>query len=529
MARTEGRGAEVAGTPARLRADALALALLLAQGAALLAALWGLVRSPLSFDEQWRAYYVSLGTGLWDQLHTSSAPFTAGWVGLEQAAAALLGTTEWGLRLPMALAIPATALATYRLGRRWLRPPAAFLVAAALAVDGSVLVYGLLLKPFVFDGFWTVVATLLWLRLDEGGGRWPLRTLGHLALGLVTVAAVPTVLVLAPLLVLGLVRADREGWRRWLGQLGLSALTALVAAVHLLVFIAPQTRVLAAPYWVDHFAPVDQGAAAVVRFVGRQLAGYVPELATSTYLDPDVADPLWQQATKTSPAPGLGLLVSAALLVALAAGAAACLRRRDGRALLAAVAGALAGELAGALLHKWPFGLVRANLFLLPLLYVLAAVGAARLVGAAWPVGATRSPRPSLPRWVAVPAALLVAAAIVVAGGYGVRNLASLQQRWDAPGLATEVRAAVAVVRTSAATDDLVIVTGDQRGWSWYMDRYRGYPALVDRSPRIPAGQTLHAALFRPTQLDPFLAAHHQAINLFVFEFVYETGSAPAA
>ena len=340
MARTEGRGAEVAGTPARLRADALALALLLAQGAALLAALWGLVRSPLSFDEQWRAYYVSLGTGLWDQLHTSSAPFTAGWVGLEQAAAALLGTTEWGLRLPMALAIPATALATYRLGRRWLRPPAAFLVAAALAVDGSVLVYGLLLKPFVFDGFWTVVATLLWLRLDEGGGRWPLRTLGHLALGLVTVAAVPTVLVLAPLLVLGLVRADREGWRRWLGQLGLSALTALVAAVHLLVFIAPQTRVLAAPYWVDHFAPVDQGAAAVVRFIGRQLAGYVPELATSTYLDPDVADPLWQQATKTSPAPGLGLLVSAALLVALAAGAAACLRRRDGRALLAAVAGA---------------------------------------------------------------------------------------------------------------------------------------------------------------------------------------------
>ena len=119
--RSDGQGPEAPGPPALVRADVLAMALLAAEGAALLVLLWGLVASPLSFDEQWRAYYVSLGTGLWDQLDTSSAPFTAGWVGLEQAAAALAGTTEWGLRLPMALAVPATAMATYWLGRRWLR------------------------------------------------------------------------------------------------------------------------------------------------------------------------------------------------------------------------------------------------------------------------------------------------------------------------------------------------------------------------------------------------------------------------
>jgi hypothetical protein len=55
------------------------------------------------------------------------------------------------------------------------------------------------------------------------------------------------------------------------------------------------------------------------------------------------------------------------------------LRSRDGRALLVAISGALAGQLAGSLLHKWPFGYVRANPFLLPLLYLMAGIGATRL------------------------------------------------------------------------------------------------------------------------------------------------------
>jgi hypothetical protein len=160
------REAQQVGSPFRTFARALPLALLLVEGTALLLLLRGLIGGPLTFDEQWRAYYISLGTGLWGQLHTSSAPFTAGWIGLEWVAAALLGATEWALRLPMAVAIPAMAMTTYWLARRWLRPVAAFLVAAVLMVNGSVLVYGLLLKPFVFDGLWTVVAVLLWLHLD---------------------------------------------------------------------------------------------------------------------------------------------------------------------------------------------------------------------------------------------------------------------------------------------------------------------------------------------------------------------------
>ena len=82
-----------------------------------------------------------------------------------------------------------------------------------------MLVYGLLLKPFVFDGLWTVVAVLLWLRLDQAGSRWPVPVAGHLGLGLLTVAAVPTVFVLAPLLTLGLLRAARGAgggcWTSW--------------------------------------------------------------------------------------------------------------------------------------------------------------------------------------------------------------------------------------------------------------------------------------------------------------------------
>jgi hypothetical protein len=213
-----------------------------------------------------------------------------------------------------------------------------------------------LLKPFIFDGLWTVVAMLLWLRLDQAGVRWPIRVLGYLGLGLLIVAAVSTVLVLGPLLALGLVRAARGSRRQLLAQLGLSTLTLMVAAVHLVVFIAPQRRVLAAPYWVEYFVPLDGGVAPALRFAWQHLTSYLPELTSSTYLPPDVDDPLWQQATKTPPPPSLGLLLSAALLAALVAGTATCLRSRDGRALLTAVSGALAGQLAGSLLHNWPFG-----------------------------------------------------------------------------------------------------------------------------------------------------------------------------
>jgi hypothetical protein len=137
--------------------------------------------------------------------------------------------------------------------------------------------------------------------------RWPVRLLGYLGLGLITAIAVPTVLVLGPLLVLGLVRAARDSFRQLLAQLGLTVLTAGLAAVHLVTFIVPQSRVLAAPYWVRHFAPLDQGVVAPLRFIWQQLTGYLPEMATSTYLPPDVEDPLWQQATKVPPSQSLGL------------------------------------------------------------------------------------------------------------------------------------------------------------------------------------------------------------------------------
>jgi len=511
------REAQQVESPVRTFPDALPLALLLVEGTALLLLLHGMIGSPLTFDEQWRAYYISLGTGLWGQLDTSSAPFAAGWVGLEWAAVGLLGTTEWALRLPMALAIPAMAMATYWLARRWLGPVAAFLVAAALMVSGSVLVYGLLLKPFVFDGLWTVVAVLLWLRLDGDRVRWPVRLLGYLGLGFITVAAVPTVFVLGPLLTLGLVRAARGSVGRLLAQLGLTALTAALAAVHVVTFIVPQSRILEGAYWVRHFTPLDQGVAPMLRFVWQQLAGYLPEMVTSTYLPPDVDDPLWQQATKVPPSQSLGLLLSAALLVALVTGTGVLLRSRDGRALVVAISGALAGQLTGSMLRIWPFGLVRANLFLLPLLFLVAGIGATRLATGAW------SPPRRVPRLAAALLALLVVTGIVVGGAYGARNLASLHQRWDAPGLASHLRSAVAAVRTEAAPDDLVIITGNQRGWSWYMEHYRGFPPSVGRAPRIPAEQTLHSAVFRRTQVDPWLAAHRQASSLFVFEFVYRT------
>jgi hypothetical protein len=79
------------------------------------------------------------------------------------------------------------------------------------------------------------------------------------------------------------------------------------------------------------------------------------------------------------------------------------------------------------------------------------------------------------------------------------------------------------VIRTHATPDDLVVVTGDQRGWTFYMEHYGGYPPPVGQSPSIPSQRTLHSAIFRPAVLDPWLAAHRNASDLFVFEFVYDT------
>lgn len=125
----------------------------------------------------------------------------------------------------------------------------------------------------------------------------------------------------------------------------------------------PQTLLLSYPYWQRYFVPHRPGAAA--GFLAEQLASYLPRLLTGAA----------QQADNSINAPFLHALptwlaVPAAVagVAALTLGARSLLRTASGRGLLVATTGALALQAMASWAELWPFGFVRVNVFLVPLL-----------------------------------------------------------------------------------------------------------------------------------------------------------------
>ena len=509
--------------------DLLAVAGLLIEAGLIEFFLRHLLARPFYYDEASRAYEIAQGGAFLSHLRTAAAPLSLGWVSIENAARLVLGDTEAALRAPMFAVLPVLGMATYILSRRWLGPVVSFWAAALLLVNGWIVNYALQLKSYSYEGLFAVAAVAVYLLAQRTSWRRA-ELLGlYAALGLTCVFSLPNLLVVGPLLGLDLIRTvrgrDLGAWR-----IAGAALAGVIALVHYVAFVAPQAGVAGTGFFTANYAP--HGLGAFARFAAAGFGSYVPSMVIG------VAGGAANSAPSYPPPGAAGYLLIAVLVVLLAAGVVAAVRDAAGRALVTAVGGALLLELAASAARRWPFGLIRVNIFVLPLLYILGAIGAVWLARAliGEPGGYRTRPVSAQRRRVA---ALVVAAAAFIgaAAGAGVstaRTFAETSRLAAEPTWWGATRAAVAEARLAGAPDDLVIIRADRSPpawyaapWLYYMDEYQGYPAAVAARPPIPASNTLAVYRVTPPAVARFLAAHPGSRVVFLLEYLVPGATFP--
>lgn len=480
-----------------------------------------LLNRPFFYDEAWRAYDISLGTGFFSHLNESGAPLALGWVAIEDASRLALGNTEAGLRGPMFLALPVLGIATYLLARKWLGVAVSFCVAALLIVNPWTVNNALQLKSYSYEGILTVATIALILLVERKTWRPVPLLLLYAALGLTAVFSLPNLFILGPLLLLDLVRAIRSRDRLWLRIAG-EAVAGLIALAHYALFVRPQAEVASTSFWLSNYAPKQPGP--FFHFVIQQLVGFDPLMVTG------VATAENQFPTYTLPTVAHELL-AAGILILLAAGVWAAVRDAAARVIVVALGGALLLELIASTVRRWPFGMTRVSLFLLPLFYVLLGIGAVWLARAALGrlAGLSRLARRGRLAWWQVPACaafLAVLVAILVPGGTATaRALMETHHMQSRPTEFSYVKAAVAKARKRIVPGDLTIVRTDRHqsmwyaeGWLYYMNNYQGYPASVARLPRIPDSDSISVYRLTPASVAAFLTAHPHSPAIYLLE-----------
>lgn len=488
----------------RLLDDRRASLLLLAITGVVLLVEAPVIGRPLWFDEQWRATHIAVWDGWTGGFDTASVPSAYGWMLLHKLSAGVLGYRDLALRLPMVAMLPALVLVVHRLARLWVRPSVAVVTAALVGVNGSLLVYGLQEKPYLMDAACSALAVYAWERARRlpgtGRGVWGWYTvLAAAALG-----SLPALLVIAPLLALdGLHALRRRRWRRLVPAVAAGAL----ALGHALVILAHQPAASAEPYWQAFFlsrAPAE----ALTQLVGA-VTSFVPDIALSALLAPDEVDPngLYLGTTLLTRPGGLVAAVVGVFAVVLWVSAVvAGLRDRAYASLFTAIGGAAALVVALSAMQKWTLGYTRTNLFLVPLLYVAAAVGAEALlrVGSRGTAASWRRP---------LTAVLL--AFTVVAGTVGGRWAWSLREFADRPLLAERMPELVSTIRAQAAPGDVVVVVGATIDADVYEYWMRHADSTSQRGVEVPSTDTL-VTFGDPAQLDTFLQQHADARQVFV-------------
>jgi hypothetical protein len=511
--------------------ERLALALLVLELVVLLSQVRLGLSKPFWYDEQWRAYHVSLaGPSFWRQIRQANSPIAGGWVLLEKGAALLLGNLEWALRLPMALGFALAVVFTWLVGRRLLGRVGGLLVAGALAINGPLFAYAPELKPYTVEAMATVGALLLWLwARDPDRGQWR-RLAAYTGIGLLAVLATGLIFVLVPLFALDLAavvpsrRSPVELARlrfRWPsrsgsasparalgGRLVPDAVAGGIALTHLVWFVLPQSVQLGATYWRAQFVPHGSVGQAW-HFAVTQVAGWVPEVVTGTL----------------RPSAAIGWLLGLALLAGTAV---AIVLERRLLVLPVTLFGALALEYVAAARWRWPFGFVRVNLFLVPLVYLLAGAGIVRSLallarfargrlggdgGWAW----LRQPSASAR---AVGAALLALAltTTLVVTGCGVvpdslKQVQATSAQTHEQGWGDGIRELVRQVRQQQEPGSLAVVGGVMgvKGWAYYMWSYAGWEPSLRAEPPIPPARTLLLSSPDQRAMAAFLATHRSA------------------
>ncbi len=500
-------------------ADLIAIACLVIEAGIIVFFLRHLLTRPFYYDEGWRAYEIAQGPGFLGHLPAAVGPLSLGWLAIENAARVALGDTEAGLRTPMFLVLPVLGPATYLLARRWLGVLVSFCVAGLLLVNLWIVNYGLQLKSYPYEALFAIVTVALYLLVRRAAWR-PAQLLGlYAALGLTCVFSLPNLFVAIPLLALDLVETVRARHRIALRVAG-EALAGAIALANYVLFLAPQSGVVGTNYFNAQYPPAGIGGFA--RFTVDGLKSWVPGIITGV-----------AGATNATPRYALPPLahhvLAIGLVILLAAGVVAAVRDVAGRALIVAVGGALLFELVGAARHTWPFGLIRQNILVLPLLYVLGGIGAVWLARALRGARRTEGGAAAATWWraLALAAAGAMLAVTVAAGGVATaKALVESSALQTKPTMFGGVKDAVAVTRKAAAPGDLVIIRADRptpvwygTQWLYYMESYAGWPSAVAARPRIPARDTLSVVYVTPGAVDRFLAAHRGSPAIFLLEF----------
>jgi hypothetical protein len=510
------------------------------------------VTRPLWYDEQWRAFHFSLtGPEFWTGIRDANAPLAGGWVALVKLSTSLLGNREVPLRLPGVLAFLAIGVATYALARHFLGTPGSFLVAAAVVVNGSILELGLQLKPFGLEVLAAELAFLLWLGAQRPGRGLAARLAGYTGIGLCAVAGTAAAFVVGPLLLVDAVRAARE---RTLGRLLPPSVAGAIALVHLQGFVLLQTRQTKGDYWDAYFLP-HGSFADKAGFVVDRLSGFLPEVLVAR--DAAVGALTFGNVAAS--------MLTPFLVVALLLGIVAALRSRPGRALLAMLLLSLVAQLVASSMRMWPFGFARTNLFLVPFVYLLAAMGLAWSLSALRRLAARRPPARSWLEagpevrwamrwlwalWLAAPTrvapllapgrvrrlagrapaggpvvasvalavlAALAAVNLVSVGQVSMAQLRLAERDNDARPFGAELRGLVRTTRLRATPTDVVVHVGymTTKGWLYYMRAdYDGYSSAVRPRSTVPPRQTITSA--DPAVLERFLARNPRARSVFV-------------
>src|SRR6266540_3628118 len=209
-----GSGSGAAASAAPRWVGAAVVAALLVEAAVVFMRVRARVSAPFWYDEQWRAYHLSLTKGFWRGPQHINTAVAAGWVGIERASVLAFGNNEWALRLPEVLVLAAIGWPTWRVARHWVGVTASAIIAAAMVASGPLLPYAVQLKPYAIEALCCVVALLLWLEAtDPDGHSTPTRIAMYAGIGLCTLVATPLVFAVAPLLAIDLARGLRSRGR----------------------------------------------------------------------------------------------------------------------------------------------------------------------------------------------------------------------------------------------------------------------------------------------------------------------------
>ena len=436
--------------------------------------LWRNLTEPFWFNEQWRAYYISNPGNWWEALKSDGAPFPAGWYFLERISGVLFGSTELVLRLPTALFLPIGCVLLMLLARRWMSTPAAVVVALVGALTGTLVSYAIQVSEYQLDAAAVVAVVLLreiaW-EADRPTWRSARVYLGYGGIALACVFSTPAVFIAGPLLLLD---ALRLALRRTLGPQLVAAVTAgVIVLAHLVVFVLPQSTLRTSSYWDQQFLP-HHGIGGQVAFVWDGLRGFVNGVFTSS---------------PQSGLPGLLLGPGWSWVLTLVFGVLLCLgvveaaRSQRGRTLLFAIVASQVLTLVASYLRYWPFGFVRTNFYLIPLLMLLAGIGGVRAARFGLSVIRPTTSRPTAPR-VAGPvrvagAALcvLIAVGVALAAVDEVGAYRQTRGSTSAPQYGAQIGTVIATVRDEARPGAAVVVTGGVMttpGWRYYQYEYAG-------------------------------------------------------